>query len=62
MATSSLEICKGFDRENDSGCKISPRTLLTVKSLINLWTLHCHKINITDASRLLNPSLGSKFS
>ena len=23
----SLEICKGFDRENDSGCKVSHRTI-----------------------------------
>ena len=23
----SLEICKGFDRENDSGGKVSPRTI-----------------------------------
>ena len=22
-----MEICKGFDRENDSGCKVSPRTI-----------------------------------
>ena len=54
------------------GVKFHPEQFLTVKSLINLSTLHCHKINITNASRLktcnktdvwvLNPNLGSKLS
>ena len=27
MVTESLEICKGFDRKNDSGCKVSTGTI-----------------------------------
>ena len=34
------------------GAKFNPERFLTVNSLINVGTLHCHKINITNASRL----------
>ena len=38
--------------DHNSGCNVSPQTIFTVKSNINPWTLHCHKINITNASSL----------
>ena len=38
--------------EMTRGVKFHPERFFTVKSLINLSTLHCHKINITNASML----------
>ena len=35
MVKKRLKICKGFDRENDSGCKVS----------INFRELHCSTEN-----------------
>ena len=73
MATYNLEIRKGFDRENDSGCKVSPRTIFDGQiPYKSLNFINCHKINITYASNMKtcnqtkvwvpNLNLGSKFS
>ena len=47
-----LKSIRALTVKNDSGCKVSPRTIFTVKSFINLATLHCHRINIIIATSL----------
>ena len=72
MAMQSLKTIRDLTVENDSRCKVQPRQFFTVKSFINLSTLHCNRINIIIATNLkmcsetnvwmLNPNMGSKFS
>ena len=38
--------------KNDWGCKVSSRTIFTVKSFIYLSNLHCHRIDIITANSL----------
>ena len=46
MMIKNLRAYKGFDRENDSGCKLHPLSLVMIKSLTYFQICYLHEIRI----------------